>query len=944
MVLRAVRLSQLFVTLTVSLFSGSLFSGGLILPAIAWSAEHPSVPGEFIVKFRSTTASRTQAAHRATLGVQLLQQTKLTGSQLVRRTEGVEYNDAYAKQLLAEGIVEYIEPNYIVSIVGTPNDTRYSELWGLNNTGQTGGTSDFDIDAPEAWNITTGSSTVVVGVVDTGINYNHPDLAQNMWRNPGEIAGNGVDDDANGVIDDVFGFNAINASGNPLDDNSHGSHCAGTIGGQGNNALGVAGVNWTVKLMALKFLSAAGSGTTQDAISAIDYAVRMKNRGINIRVLSNSWGGGGYSQALDTAVAAANSAGILFVAAAGNSSSDNDVTPSYPANYEQPNVLSVASIEQNGNLSSFSNYGQSTVDLAAPGSNILSTVLGTSYASYSGTSMATPHVAGVAALVIGREPNLSAASLRSRLIQTTKPLSTLNGVVASGGLLNAHHALTNTQTPAPPPQDLLRYQKTALSELWNVELGERVLNVDDGYADVTLGFQFPYFQKNFGRVAVSANGRIIPLNTGDALPTEQDYSNRLGAGINVYHDDLYPSPFSNERGVWFKNTGTAAIFTWVATTYQQRDGANAQAEIRFQAKLFGDGHIEFHYHDTLNGDSLYDFGASATVGLVPPIGVSGARLSVSHNTANSTDLGSGHALKFTLGNPRAQLDFDGDGKSDIAVWRPTTAIWFILYSGKNYDFAEHKYFQLGLPGDTPLAGDFDGDGLADLAVWRPSNGTWYLKTSSTGFNTISAVQWGLFGDIPLVGDFDGDGKSDLTVYRGSSGMFYVLLSTSGFNRSAALTGNSQALLSMGLGGVGHDPVVGDFTGDGRDDFVTVWQPARFWNAKDQSGQLLFSLPWGYPGDTPLACDWDGNGTSDRVIVRVEQNYTMGWYVVSSTGFVYLYNFGSIGDTPRCDRDFDGDGLADMAVFRNGTGEWFIRKSATGALMEKSFGLAGDVAL
>ena len=187
--------------------------------------------------------------------------------------------------------IQYVEPNYIVRTSATPNDPRFNELYGLHNTGQSGGTADADIDAPEAWDLATGSSDIVVAVIDTGIDYNHPDLAANIWTNPGEIAGNGVDDDGNGVIDDVHGFNAITNGGNPLDDNDHGTHCAGTIGGVGNNSVGVAGVNWEVSLMAIKFLSAGGSGSTADAIEGIDYAVGMKNAGVNLRVLSNSWGG-----------------------------------------------------------------------------------------------------------------------------------------------------------------------------------------------------------------------------------------------------------------------------------------------------------------------------------------------------------------------------------------------------------------------------------------------------------------------------------------------------------------------------------------------------------------------------------------------------------------------------------------------------------------------------
>ena len=206
------------------------------------------------------------------MGVTLKRHNALTGSELVEVSDG-SFDHQYAKELLASGAVEFIEPNYLVYANASPNDEQYSSLWGLHNTGQTGGEADIDIDAPEAWDLTVGSEEVVVGVIDTGILYTHPDLAANIWTNPGEIAGNGIDDDGNGVVDDVHGYNAITGGGDPYDDNGHGTHCAGTIGGTGNNGQGVAGVNWNVKLVGLKFLDGSGAGTVEDAISAIEYAV-----------------------------------------------------------------------------------------------------------------------------------------------------------------------------------------------------------------------------------------------------------------------------------------------------------------------------------------------------------------------------------------------------------------------------------------------------------------------------------------------------------------------------------------------------------------------------------------------------------------------------------------------------------------------------------------------
>ena len=241
----------------------------------------------------------------------------------------------------------------------------------------------------------------MVAIIDTGIDYTHPDLAANIWTNPGEIAGDGIDNDGNGYVDDVHGYDFVNNDGDPMDDHFHGTHTAGTVGAVGNNGVGVTGVNWQVKLMALKFLGASGSGSVSGAVSALEYAVTM-----GVRLSNNSWGGGGYSQALYDAIKNSQVIGHVFVAAAGNSGVNSDLQPAYPASYDLDNIISVAAIDSSDNLASFSNRGVVTVDLAAPGVAVLSTVLGGGYASYSGTSMATPHVTGAAALALGLSSGL----------------------------------------------------------------------------------------------------------------------------------------------------------------------------------------------------------------------------------------------------------------------------------------------------------------------------------------------------------------------------------------------------------------------------------------------------------------------------------------------------------------------------------------------------------
>ena len=355
--------------------------------------------------------------------------------------------DALAK-LRKNPAVLYAEPDYIVKAAVTPDDSRYSELWGMHNTGQTGGTDDADIDAPEAWDISTGSRDVIVGVIDTGVDYSHPDLAANMWVNPNEIAGDGVDNDGNGYVDDVHGINAITNSGDPMDDQGHGSHVSGTIGAAGNNGEGVVGVNHDVSIIGCKFLDSSGSGSTSDALKCIDYFVALKNAGVDVKATNNSWGGGGSSQAMIDALTASEAADILFVAAAGNGAYDNDASPSYPASYEHDTVMAIASTTHTDSMSGFSQWGLTSVDMGAPGSDILSTVQGGGYASYSGTSMATPHVTGAAALAWSVNPDLTAVEMKALLMNSGDDNAALAGKTVSGKRLNIHNAL-NDADPTP---------------------------------------------------------------------------------------------------------------------------------------------------------------------------------------------------------------------------------------------------------------------------------------------------------------------------------------------------------------------------------------------------------------------------------------------------------------------------------------------------------------
>ncbi|WP_221275442.1 S8 family serine peptidase [Microcystis aeruginosa] len=408
----------------------------------------PHAPNQLIVKFKQGIASAEVAQFKSLFGAVSTQTIKLTGAQLWKLSGSLSVEKILA-QYRSNPIFEYIEADYILT-KGTitpkatfPNDPSFNQLWGLHNTGQSGGTPDADIDAPEAWDIQTGNPNLVIGVLDTGVDYNHPDLAGNIWTNPGEIAGDGIDNDGNGYIDDIRGWDFAYNDNNPSDVQGHGTHVSGTIAGKGNNGVGVTGVAWNAKIMPLKFLDDTGSGTLSNAILAINYATAK-----GVKLTNNSWGGGPYTQALYDAINAAGQAGALFIAAAGNNSANADINPMYPAAYNLANIVSVASTTRTDALSSFSNYGLTSVDLGAPGSDIYSLAPGGGYATLSGTSMASPHVTGAAALLWSQNPTWTAQQVKNTLMNTGDSIAALAGKTVSGKRLNVFNALAAANLPS----------------------------------------------------------------------------------------------------------------------------------------------------------------------------------------------------------------------------------------------------------------------------------------------------------------------------------------------------------------------------------------------------------------------------------------------------------------------------------------------------------------
>ncbi|HZN03858.1 MAG TPA: S8 family peptidase, partial [Candidatus Polarisedimenticolia bacterium] len=520
-----------FAALTVALLgapplatipSGVVPAAGTPAPVKAGRPE--SKPGEVLVKFKPGTTKILKDKTRDEIAARARRRFRHGAEHWI--LGGGHSTEEAIERLRRNPRVEYAEPNYIVRADRAPDDPIYPQLWGLRNTGQNGGIAGSDIRAESAWQVTTGSPAVVVGVLDSGIDYRHPDLAPNIYRNPGEVEGNGIDDDGNGFVDDVRGWDFANDDNDPFDDIGHGTHVAGTIGAVGNNGLGMAGVAWHVALVPIKILDADGVGTNADAIAALEYAT-----GIGALITNNSWGGGAASNALLQAILEAGAAGGLFVAAAGNGANDSDLDRRYPSGYLASNIVSVAATNRSDQLASFSNYGATSVDLAAPGVEILSTLPGGRYELRTGTSMAAPHVAGVAALLRSVEPAIDVAALKDRILAMTDPLPSLQGKMVTGGRLNA---FLSVAAPESVPPGAITDLAVVSRNSFTVTLGFTATG-DDGPLGTASAYDirsslFPIDGASFG-AATPAPGAAVPGAAGSAERVEV----RGLAAATTYH-------------------------------------------------------------------------------------------------------------------------------------------------------------------------------------------------------------------------------------------------------------------------------------------------------------------------------------------------------------------------------------------------------------------------
>ncbi|EWY35691.1 hypothetical protein N825_36075 [Skermanella stibiiresistens SB22] len=512
-------------------------------PTFTAPAQPEVVPGQFIVKFRDQAALSRARSALAQSDFQVVGTLDLINAQVISIDPGADIG-ALGSGLSLLPPYEFIEPVYRYHVQVEPGDTDYAQQWAWPK-----------IAAPAGWDIQKESPDVVVAVIDTGVDYRHADLSGNIWRNPGETPGNNNDDDGNGIVDDVHGANFVPATptGDPMDDNRHGTHVSGTIGAMTDNALGVSGAAWKVQIMGVKFLDANGSGTTVGAIDAIQYAVEK-----GAHIMNNSWGGGGFSRALQDAIAEAEKAGILFTAAAGNNNQDNDVTPFYPANYDVPNVLSVMATTETDGKAAFSHRGATTVDVGAPGVNIRSTTPGNKYDNFNGTSMATPHVSGLAALIKGQNPDMKSAEIKRLILQTADPVPALTGLSVTGGRINMEKALAANGCAAEPAREA--YQEFFWPERRTFNTNSNVVSVPFNlphpmYVDVTVNgsarrtagsgtttFRTGVYTGAEPNVMWTGSYRTNSFTAnGESTHLSSEYSLRLPAGQYTIYWKLWPS-------------------------------------------------------------------------------------------------------------------------------------------------------------------------------------------------------------------------------------------------------------------------------------------------------------------------------------------------------------------------------------------------------------------
>lgn len=949
-----------------------------------------AVPGEFLVKFR-IPASRIYAANTIQAAAFRIKASfrSVPGLHLVRAMTGVVAATA-AQNLARQQDVEFVEPNYIVHAAAVPNDPSFSMQWALQNLGQNGGTvtTNPDIGAVTAWDTTTGSKDVVVAVIDTGVDYTHEDLVDNIFVNSSECVADGIDHDGNGYANDCHGINAITGSGDPMDDRFHGTHVAGIIGATGNNAIGVSGVNWNVSIMPCKFLDSSGSGTTADAITCLDYVAAMKDRGVNIVATNNSWGGGDYSQALGDAIVAQRQRGILFIAAAGNDGADNDQLPMYPCSFDLSNIICVAATYDS--LSIFSNFGLGTVHLGAPGEYIYSTVPNNNYDTFDGTSMATPFVTGVIALLKAQDSTRDWRALKNLTLAGTVPPSQYGIPTVTGGRLNAAKALSCSNSVVQARMRPANFEPITLAiggaialEAININCsgpnGNVAVAVEPGSTAVTLTddgtgsdevagdgiYTSTWTAPAAGTYTLTFPGRAADIVTVEVDPSLRagfplrmtqypDYYGRVGAATtalvvgNIDGDSkpeiLAPGVLYGPMYAW-RGDGNPVpgwpiyIGDVAEMSLGEFDGNPASAEVAASAfsladlQLFSGGGTPLPGWPQVTNNVWYPAptadldgdGRDEVIGY-PARHADGSLVNQLMDIPVISPNGSGNT------GPTAVADLDADGLLDL-VDADLTNIYASNSIGLLAGFPVRTPDASSGATIYPVIGDVTGDGTPKIIIpstpWSGSAG--YLNVnilSNTGalIRTLPTTEPGTNSMVAL-GDLDGDGIPEIVTATGTHVYAWK-------GNGSAVPGWPVAIVSGALAG----PVaIGDIDGDGKPDVVLL--SATYINAGNPRAGLIHAYAHdGTPlanfpkplksivwGTTPAIADLDGGGRNELIV-----NATPDWGARDSI-FVYdLHGAGPYGAVEWGQYMGGPEHRGYYEIGKNLTGQAFLTAQAHGA--------------
>lgn len=877
--------------------------------------------GELLVRFKAGTGKSAAQAVASKIGARSVRSFRsVPGLALLKLPAGAR-DDAALAALQSDDAVMYAEPNYILVKQALPNDPLFSQQWNLHNIGQTGWRPDVDIDAPEAWDITTGSDSVVIAVIDSGIAYDHPDLAANVFRNEIECVPDGLDNDGNGYVDDCHGIDTANGDSDPLDDEGHGTMVAGVIGAIGNNAIGGAGIAWHVKLLPCKFIDPSGGGSTADAVTCLDYVATLRDRGVNIVATNNSWGSALPSDALVDAIDAQLQRGVLFVTAAGNGGQDNDIFPQYPCAIYRPNVICTASIDDIGAYSTFSGRGFRSVLIGAPGEDVPTTTFDGGYGFFSGTSAAAPHVAGAIALLKAQDPSRDWRVLKNLAFTSVNP--TLPEDTTSV-MLNVGHAMTCTSSEVNRRLRPRNYNgdETGVMMAIGDPLELSVLHANCGApaGDVSLTVQ-----PGGGSVVLRDNGAGKDLVAGDGIYTAAWTATTAGTFTFSFpgQDDVVVKvdPYL-ERGFPLKTLHTGGTYHGGHSVHVVVGNIDTDPKLEILASGFASGPMYAWHADgsrvagwpasvgwlgTAGYASLGEFdktrpGSEVFVEYVAwdeptssiyygnampmpnwprPLGSSGTTINADLDGDGIDEIFSGFALRADgslfnpdfspqgNGNASAIADLDGDGMLDVVtVAGPGGISYGYSIDAQRANGKSLPGFPRNAPqgaGGQPLLGDVDGDGETEIVFLSYEGYPWDTIVRIVGSDGREKRHVVLPGDDSTtsgalaLGDLDGDGFPEIIVQTGMLNVIKGDGSTlAGWPQDAGRYGPYSSV-----------PVIGDVDGDGAPDVVSITSPGevRIW---DRHGTRLPGFSWqnillGQLLAVPAIADVDLDGRNELVL-------------------------------------------------------------------------------